>query len=127
MLDAIAPPAGVRVLDRMAASARHIAGLQVTRWEQFDLPEKLPFQAMWYTVPPASSTYEDHHPETELSLVVSGTAVVEALGGVAAVPAGCSFLLPAGAPHVVHNRSASEPLVVFSAYWMPLGGQEGDR
>jgi quercetin dioxygenase-like cupin family protein len=127
MLEAPAPPAGVRVLDRTTARTRQVAGLQVTRWEQFELAERLPFQAMWYSVPPAASTYEDRHPEAELSLVVSGTATVEALGGVADVPAGQAFLLPAGAPHVVHNRSESEELVVFSAYWLPVDQQGGAR
>jgi mannose-6-phosphate isomerase-like protein (cupin superfamily) len=119
MIDTIAAPAGVRVLDRNRARTQHVAGLQVTRWAQFDLDEPLPFQAMWYAVPPSGSTYQDRHPEAELSLVVAGTATVEALGGIVEVSVGEAFLLPAGEPHVVHNRRQDADLVVFSAYWLP--------
>jgi mannose-6-phosphate isomerase-like protein (cupin superfamily) len=35
------------------------------------------------------------------------------------VPAGGAFLLDSGEKHLVHNRSADEPLVIFSAYWLP--------
>jgi mannose-6-phosphate isomerase-like protein (cupin superfamily) len=124
MFDTIAAPAGVRILDRTRARTQHVAGLRVTRWAQFDLEERLPFQAMWYAVPPSGSTYQDCHPEAELSLVVSGTATVEALGGVVEVRQGEAFLLPAGEPHVVHNLSEDIDLVVFSAYWLPAGSAE---
>ena len=107
MFDTIAAPAGIRVLDRTRARTQHAAGLRVTRWAQFDLEDQLPFQAMWYAVPPSGSTHQDRHPEAELSLVVTGTAAVEALGGVVEVRQGEAFLLPAGEPHVVHNRSAT--------------------
>jgi quercetin dioxygenase-like cupin family protein len=127
MIDTIAPRVGVRVLDRARARTQHVAGLQVTRWAQFELDEQLPFQAMWYAVPPSASTYQDCHPEAELSLVVTGTATVEALDGVVEVHAGEAFLLPAGEPHVVHNRSADADLVVFSAYWLPAGDRDGAR
>jgi quercetin dioxygenase-like cupin family protein len=119
MIETTEAPAGIRVLDRTRASTEHVAGLRVTRWAQFDLDDMLPFQAMWYAVPPSASTYQDRHPEAELSLVVTGTATVEALGGVVEVRAGEAFLLPAGEPHVVHNRSDDADLVVFSAYWLP--------
>jgi mannose-6-phosphate isomerase-like protein (cupin superfamily) len=127
MIETIAAPAGVRVLDRTRARTQHVAGLRVTRWAQFDLDEPMPFQAMWYAVPPSGSTYEDRHPEAEVSLVVAGTATVEALGGVVEVRTGEAFLLPAGEPHVVHNRSLDEDLVVFSAYWLPADVEGGAR
>jgi mannose-6-phosphate isomerase-like protein (cupin superfamily) len=121
MFDTIAAPAGVQVLDRTRARTQHVAGLRVTRWAQFGLEGQLPFQAMWYAVPPSGSTYQDCHPEAELSLVVTGTATVEALGGLVEVRQGEAFLLPAGEPHVVHNRCEDADLVVFSAYWLPAG------
>ncbi len=124
MFDTIAAPAGIRVLDRTRARTQHAAGLRVTRWAQFELEDQLPFQAMWYAVPPSGSTHQDRHPEAELSLVVTGTAAVEALGGVVEVRQGEAFLLPAGEPHVVHNRSDDAELVVFSAYWLPAGSVE---
>jgi quercetin dioxygenase-like cupin family protein len=111
----------VRVFDRAAADTYRVGGVQVARWEQYSLDGLLPFQAMWYTVPPGSAGPRDQHPEMELSVVMSGSAGVEAGGTVTEVPAGSSFLLAADEAHTVHNRSATEPLVVFSAYWMPAG------
>lgn len=124
MFDTIAAPAGVRVLERTSARTQHVAGLRITRWAQFGIEDQLPFQAMWYAVPPSGSTYQDCHPEAELSLVVTGIATVEALGGLAEVRQGEAFLLPAGEPHVVHNRSEDADLVVFSAYWLPAGSPD---
>jgi mannose-6-phosphate isomerase-like protein (cupin superfamily) len=109
--------------DRALSSA--VGLVDVARWEQYDLGAALPFQAMWYTVPPDSSPPADCHPEIELSLVLSGVASVEASGRVTDVPAGSSFLLGSAEAHVIHNRSADQPLVVFSAYWMPPGTAEG--
>src|SRR5690348_10503718 len=108
----------MRTFDKGAADTYQVERVTVSRWEQYSLGDRLPFQAMWYTVPPDSSSPRDCHPEVELSLVVSGTATVEAGGGTAEVPPGSAFLLDSGEPHVVHNR-ADAPLVVFSAYWMP--------
>jgi mannose-6-phosphate isomerase-like protein (cupin superfamily) len=103
--------------DRAVVSA--IGSVDVARWEQYHLDDTLPFQAMWYTVAPQSSPPPDSHPEVELSLVISGVASVEAGGAITDIGAGSSFLLDSGETHVIHNRSADEPLVVFSAYWMP--------
>ncbi len=93
--------------------------VDVARWEQFSLGDALPFQAMWYTVPPASSSPQDCHPEVELSVVVSGTASVEASGHVTDVAQGSCFLLSSEEAHVIHNRSVDAPLMVFTTYWMP--------
>ena len=68
----------------------------------------------------SSSPAQDKHPELELSLVLSGTATVEAGGVITDVPAGDSFLLGSEEAHIIHNRSEDTPLVVFSAYWMPI-------
>ncbi|HEX2904775.1 MAG TPA: cupin domain-containing protein [Jatrophihabitans sp.] len=105
--------------------------ITVARWEQqYQLGEReLPFGAMWYTVPAGGSSVRDQHPEPELSIVLSGTAQVEAGGGVTEVPAGQAFLLDSEEAHVIHNR-ADQPVLIFSAYWMPLGsdpvGRPGD-
>ncbi len=76
-----------RFLHSRAESAP-IGEVDVRRWEQFGLDSTLPFQAMWYTVPPGCSPAPDRHPEVELSLVLSGTASVEIGGEVTDVPAG---------------------------------------
>jgi mannose-6-phosphate isomerase-like protein (cupin superfamily) len=114
---------------------RHFAGdsaesyavgvVDVVRWEQFGLGSTLPFQAMWYSVPPESSSPTDCHPEVELSVVLAGTASVEAGGRVTDVPQGDCFLLDSAEPHVIHNRSADLPLRVFTTFWMPRDGAAG--
>lgn len=97
-----------------------VGPVDVARWEQYSLGDTMPFQAMWYTVPPSSSGPRDCHPELELSIVVNGTASIESDSGeITDVPRGEAFLLGSEEAHVIHNRSADEPLVVFSAYWMP--------
>jgi mannose-6-phosphate isomerase-like protein (cupin superfamily) len=109
----------MRLFARERALASAIGPVDVARWEQYDLDDTLPFQAMWYTVAPQSSPPPDSHPEVELSLVISGVAFVEAGDTITEVAAGSSFLLDSGERHVIHNRSTEQPLVVFSAYWMP--------
>ena len=96
-----------------------IGTVGVARWEKYSLGDVLPFQAMWYTVPPGGSPPQDCHPEVELSIVISGTATVEVKGKITDVPAGSAFLLDSREAHIVHNRSRDIPLMVFSAYWMP--------
>lgn len=93
--------------------------VEVARWEQYGLGDTLPFQAMWYTVPPASSSTQDNHPEVELSIVISGVASVEASGEITDIAPGMAFLLDGGEAHIIHNRSADEPLLVFTTFWMP--------
>ena len=102
-----------------SAESYAVGVVDVARWEQYSLEDTLPFQAMWYTVPPASSSPEDCHPEYELSVVVSGTASVEASGQITDVAKGSCFLLDSREAHVIHNRSADEPLFIFTTYWMP--------
>jgi quercetin dioxygenase-like cupin family protein len=118
----------MRHFDHGAAESAPIGEVDVRRWEQYGLDGTLPFQAMWYTVPPGCSPARDRHPEVELSLVLSGTASVEIDGQITEVAAGSSFLFDSGEAHVIHNRSADTDLTVFSAYWMPLeqpAGQDG--
>src|SRR3954447_8013418 len=109
----------MRLFARERALASPVGPVDVARWEQYDLDDALPFQAMWYTVAPQSSPPPDCHPEFELSLVISGVASVEVGDTITEVVAGSSFLLDSGERHVIHNRSSEQPLVVFSAYWMP--------
>jgi len=101
-----------------SAESYRVGVVDVSRWEQYDLGDLLPFQAMWYSVPPGSSSPRDQHPELELSVVVAGTAVVEASGGLTEVPQGDCFLLSCEEAHVIHNR-AEGPLRIFTTFWMP--------
>jgi mannose-6-phosphate isomerase-like protein (cupin superfamily) len=102
-----------------AAESYAVGVVDVARWEQYSLGNTLPFQAMWYTVPPASSSPQDCHPEVELSVVVGGTASVEASGGITDVAQGSCFLLDSEEAHVIHNRSTDIPLRIFTTFWMP--------
>lgn len=102
-----------------AAESTTVGVVDVARWEQYALEGTMPFQAMWYSIPPNSTSPQDRHPEVELSLVIRGTASVETGGQITDVAAGSAFLLESEEAHVIHNRS-NEPLLVFSAYWMPL-------
>jgi quercetin dioxygenase-like cupin family protein len=104
-----------------SAESYAVGVVDVARWEQYSLEDALPFQAMWYTVPPASSSPRDCHPEMELSIVINGTASVEAGGQFTEVAPGSAFLLDSGEAHVIHNRSAADPLLVFTTFWMPGG------
>ncbi len=108
----------MRFFDCRTSLRTPTGGVDVARWEQYALGNAMPFDAMWYAVPPGASSPRDCHPEPELSLVLSGTAWVEAGGRTTTVEAGSAFLLDSDEPHIVHNRSAEE-LLVFSAYWLP--------
>ena len=68
----------------------------------------------------------DRHADVELSLVLTGDAEVEVGGVVTRVNQGSGFLLESSEAHVVHNRSASETLQIFSAYWLPDDVPPGD-
>lgn len=118
---------GMRMFDRATAEAQSVSGVTVVRWEQYELAGTVPFQAMWYEVPPGAAAPLDRHPERELSVVVAGTAEVEAGGDTVRVPSGSAFLLDGGEAHRVRNASATSPLVVFSAYWMPAEQTVGSR
>jgi quercetin dioxygenase-like cupin family protein len=115
----------MRMFDRLSSRGYHVQDILVMRWDQFELDDEMPFQAMWYTVPPGSQSPPDQHPEPELSLVISGTAHVDAGGTVTEVPPGCAFLLDSQEGHVVANRSTDTPLTIFSAFWMPAGDRRG--
>jgi mannose-6-phosphate isomerase-like protein (cupin superfamily) len=116
----------MRHLASGSADSYAVGSVDVARWEQFGLDGTLPFQAMWYSVPPDSCSPRDRHPEIELSVVVAGTAHVEIGGELTAVAQGDCFLLDSQEAHVIHNRSADAPLRVFTTYWMPLDGSGGD-
>ena len=110
----------MRTFDLSTGADQYVKDLRVVRWEQYGLERELPFQAMWYSVPPGSESPRDQHPELELSVVVAGTAHVLVGGREYEVPQGNAFLLGTTEAHVVVNRSADAELTVFSAYWMPL-------
>ena len=112
----------MRTFDNTTATTYLVSNIEVVRWEQYSLGDSMPFKSMWYTVPPRSSSRADCHPERELSVVVNGSALVEVAGGTVEVKQGSAFLFESMESHVVHNRSADTPLLVFSSYWMPLAG-----
>lgn len=113
----------MRTFDKAAAESQLVGPLDITRWEQFGIGEAMPFQAMWYTVPPLTASVLDRHPELELSIVLTGTAEVEsdADGSLTTVEAGSAFLFDTEEGHIIHNRSADQPLTIFATYWMPTG------
>ncbi len=115
----------MRSFDRGSSESIQDGVLQLVRWEQFEISDKLPFGAMWYSVAPGSSSPRDQHFEGELSIVLSGTAHVEAGGRITEVVAGNAFLLDGGEPHVIHNRCVDRSLLIFSAYWDPAATPAG--
>ena len=115
----------MRTFDLSTGTDLYVKDIRVVRWEQYALERELPFQAMWYTVPPGSESPVDQHPELELSVVVGGTAHVVAGDHEYDVQQGDAFLLSSTEEHVVQNRSAEVPLTIFSAYWMPLAEAAG--
>jgi mannose-6-phosphate isomerase-like protein (cupin superfamily) len=115
----------MRTFDSDSADSARVGPLDIARWEQYGLQATMPFGAMWYTVPAGQSSLLDCHPELELSIVIEGTAFVEANGSTTEVPRGSAILFDSEEPHVVHNRDENGPLTIFSAYWLPLSA--GDR
>lgn len=113
----------MRTFDPSASEFGAAGPITVARWEQYRIGDGvMPFDAMWYTVPAGASSLRDQHPEPELSIVMSGVAQVEVGGAITEIPAGRAFLLDSEEAHIIHNRSADQPLLIFSAYWMPLDG-----
>ncbi len=109
----------MRTFDLGTSDCLYVNDLRVVRWEQYGLGADLPFQAMWYSIPPGDQSPTDQHPELELSIVVAGTAHVLTGDSVQEVRHGNAFLLDSKEAHVVQNRSEDEILTVFSAYWYP--------
>lgn len=101
-------------------------GVQCGRWTQYDLGE-LPFGAMWCIVPPGGCTNEDTHDERELVIVADGAARFESPGsdGTLTAEHGAAVLFESGEPHVVHNQSQDQPLVLLGLYWLPGESAKG--
>ncbi|WP_328994963.1 cupin domain-containing protein [Kribbella sp. NBC_01245] len=114
----------MRTFDLATGTDQFVKDIRVVRWEQYELGKQMPFQAMWYSVPPGSESPLDQHPELELSVVVAGTAHVVSGDDEHAVPQGSAFLLNSTETHIVQNRSAQDMLTIFSAYWMPTGDSD---
>ncbi len=112
----------MRHLVKEATEPFAVGVVNVFPWDKFSLGQQLPFGAQWYTLPPGSTSPQDCHPEVELSVVVTGIASVEASGEITDVAAGGIFLLGSEEAHVIHNRAADQPLMVFTTFWMPLDG-----
>ncbi len=109
----------MRTFDSATSAFGRAGPIEVARWEQYQLGDRLPFDAMWYTVPPGASSERDCHPEPEFSIVVAGSGFVETAGRLTEVATGTAFLLGSEEAHVIHNRATEVPLTIFSAYWMP--------
>jgi mannose-6-phosphate isomerase-like protein (cupin superfamily) len=117
----------VQVLAIDSADLSEEFGITVGRWTQYTTAGDLPFGAMWCVVPPGGRSNTDQHPDRELFVVVRGTGEVQVPDGPARpASAGTAVLMNAGEPHVLVNRSATEPLVALSLYWIPEGRDEGD-
>lgn len=114
----------MRTFDNTTAESYLVSDIEVVRWEQYGLGDAMPFNAMWYTVPPGSTSPADRHPELELSVVLSGSASLS-VGDSAAVVVerGGAFLIESGETHTLHNGTDT-PLLVFSAYWMPANQED---
>jgi quercetin dioxygenase-like cupin family protein len=112
----------VRHIRSESADTYLVGAVPVARWEQYGLQDTLPFQAMWYTVPPGESSPRDCHPEYELSIVVTGTASVEAGGQITEAGTGSAFLLESEEAHIIHNRG-DVPVLIFTTYWLPGSAQ----
>lgn len=114
----------MRTFDLSSGDSQFVNDIRVVRWEQYKLGRQMPFQAMWYSVPPGSESPLDQHPELELSVVAAGTAHVLVGDAVHEIRQGSAFLMSSTEAHVVQNRSADELLTIFSAYWMPVDAGE---
>jgi uncharacterized cupin superfamily protein len=115
----------MRLFDSDAAEFGPEFGALASRWDHQGDLDGPPFGVMWCRVEPRSATAEDSHPERELITVARGSGVVRTASGELDVQLGQSVLLASGEAHVITNRSASEPLVMLSVYWMP--GEDGPR
>ena len=102
-------------------------GVQSGRWTQYGELGEMPFGAMWCVVPPGGSTSPDLHDERELVIVADGAARFESPGSAATLTAehGATVLFDGGEPHVVHNQSSEQPLVLLCLYWLAGQGTNG--
>lgn len=117
----------MQVFDYSTSHKDVVDKVDVVRWEQFPAVDGFPFKVMWYCVPPSSNSPLDCHSEVELSIVLRGTATVQTDGSRKTVEQGNGFLLDSSQAHTVFNTSPDEPLLILSAYWMPLAdGGAGD-
>jgi mannose-6-phosphate isomerase-like protein (cupin superfamily) len=109
----------MRVLKSDSARLTPEFGIMVGRWSQYADAGAAPFGAMWCVVPPGGQTDTDCHPDTELVVVVRGSADVQGGGHTETALPGTAVLLESEEPHVLVNRSTDEPLVTLSVYWVP--------
>jgi quercetin dioxygenase-like cupin family protein len=99
-------------------------GIQIGRWDRHPGLDHLPFGAMWCVVSPGGSSEPDHHPEIEMAVVMSGTALYTVDGRTVAAEPGSVILLEPEEHHVIHNASPDQPLTILSLYWLPGGGDD---
>lgn len=110
----------MRHLIKEATESYAIGVVDIFPLEDYPVGHTLPFGCLWYSLPPNSTAKEDTHVSVEMSIVVSGTAWVEASGEITEVGPGGIFLLDSWEGHILHNRSPDEPLLVFTTYWKSL-------
>ncbi|MFC5827959.1 cupin domain-containing protein [Nonomuraea insulae] len=112
---------GMQKFSSSTAALTEEYGIEIGRWTEYGGTDFMPFGAMWCVIPPNSSSQADQHPEIELAVVVEGDADFDVAGAREHAPAGSAILLGSQERHVIHNRSAGDPLVLLSMYWMPEG------
>ena len=96
-----------------------VSDLGLARARRQSLRDAIPFGTRRSTVPPGASGRAQRHHGLELSRVVAGKALVEVAGAIADVDAGEAVLFESGETHVFHNRSTTQPLVIFTTCWVP--------
>lgn len=111
----------MRGFDSKSADLAPEFGIMAGRWAQYEGIGDMPFGAMWCVVPPGGRSNTDRHPERELVVVVQGGVDVQASGRTESAVAGGAVLLDGEEAHVLVNRSAEDPLVVLSLYWLAPG------
>jgi mannose-6-phosphate isomerase-like protein (cupin superfamily) len=94
-------------------------GILAGRWSQYPELGHLPFGAMWCVTPPGGQSDVDQHSQREFVVVVSGSAEFQAGDDKQPVQTGNVVLLESEEPHVMVNRSATDPLVTLNLYWEP--------
>jgi uncharacterized cupin superfamily protein len=94
-------------------------GIMAGRWSQYSEIGDMPFGAMWCVTPPGGQSDLDQHSQRELVVIVSGSVEMRAGDSKQTAQTGNAVLLDSEEPHVMVNRSATDPLVTLNLYWEP--------
>jgi uncharacterized cupin superfamily protein len=109
----------MRVFNGDSAQLEPEFGILAGRWSQYADIGDMPFGAMWCVTPPGGQSDPDQHSQRELVVVVSGSVRLQAGAQEQTALTGNAVLLDSEEPHVMVNRSATEPLVTLNLYWEP--------